>query len=505
MKQRAEVRPLGVYEDFRAAVATGTGSPEQLLRAAKSADARIVLFAAAAPWKGAHEGVLFLGDQETQGFPEEAAALSASTSFSARTPKQQRGIQAKFKEYPDEVFAAAGEAVLKERGDRELIAAFRNTSIHILARELAEADIRSALAAGRAYTAHDWMCDPTGFLFVAENNLGVYEAGDAVPMMNTRINAAVPVPAKLKLFHNDMVIAEAADSKLSYAVKEAGDYRLEAWLTVDGEDRPWIYSGRLHIANPPSLTLPPGDTPSNVEVRRDIVYVEGDPAEAAKHKLDLYLPKDKKNFPVMVFIHGGAWRSGDRSMYAAVGNSFAKAGIGVAIPSYRLMPKSPHPAQIRDVAEAFAWVYQNAGQYGGDSKRIYLAGHSAGGHLAALLALDGAYLKEHAIPPSAIRGVAALSGVYDVSRLPEFESDKGAPDGSPARYVHPQAPPFLITYCQWDYLGLPRQARDFAAALKKAFVGTQLLYIPGENHIAEIVDIWKDDDPIARAILNFIK
>ena len=72
-------------------------------------------------------------------------------------------------------------------------------------------------------------------------------------------------------------------------------------------------------------------------------------------------------------------------MYAVVGNRFAKAGIGVAIPSYRLMPKSPHPAQIRDVAEAFAWVYQNAGQYGGDSKRMYLAGHSAGGHLASTL------------------------------------------------------------------------------------------------------------------------
>jgi hypothetical protein len=72
-------------------------------------------------------------------------------------------------------------------------------------------------------------------------------------------------------------------------------------------------------------------------------------------------------------------------------------------------------------------------------------------------------------------------------------------------YVHPHAPPFLITYCQWDYPALPRQARDFAAAVKKDFIETQLEYIPGENHITEIVDIWKDDDPTAQAILKFIK
>ena len=119
----------------------------------------------------------------------------------------------------------------------------------------------------------------------------------------------------------------------------------------------------------------------------------------------------------MVFIHGGSWRTGDRSMYPLLGNRFAKPGIGVAIPSYRLMPNNPHPAQIEDAAAAFAWVYRNIAQYGGDTKRIYLAGHSAGGHLAALLALDGEYLKKHDVPARAIQGVASMSGVYDVGTL----------------------------------------------------------------------------------------
>ena len=146
------------------------------------------------------------------------------------------------------------------------------------------------------------------------------------------------------------------------------------------------------------------------------------------------------------------------------GDRFAKLGIGVVIPSYRLMPKNPHPAQIEDAAAAFAWVYKNIAQYGGDPKRIYLVGHSAGGHLAALLALDQNYLKKFDIPQGAIHGVAAMSGVYDVTGIPGFVSAKGATDASPLARVHAQAPPFLITYCQWDYLGLPKQARDFAAS-----------------------------------------
>jgi len=71
--------------------------------------------------------------------------------------------------------------------------------------------------------------------------------------------------------------------------------------------------------------------------------------------------------------------------------------------------------------------------------------------------------------------------------------------------VHAHAPPFLITYCQWDYLDLPKQARDFAEELKKKFAGVKIEYIPGESHISEIIDTLKDADPTAHALLDFIK
>jgi acetyl esterase/lipase len=455
-----------------------------------------------------------------------------------KDPREWKSLVAREKEYPDEVFSAGTDPLPQflSRWDKEMSArpftgiaandahqnqifngttfdpyavAFRQVSTHILARELTENDIRASLAAGRAYISYDWLCDPTGFSFIAENNLGLFEMGDQIPLSGlgvggTSLHAALPIPAKIKLIRDGVVVAEANDSKIAYSPKEPGAYRLEAWLTVDGEERPWIFSNAIYVTKTTSLSLPPMTLAPNVEVHKDIVYTDGDPADAAKHKLDLYLPKDKKNFPVILFVHGGSWRSGDRSMYPALGNRFAKLGIGVAVPSYRLMPKNPHPAQIEDTAAAFAWVYKNIAQYGGDANRLYLAGHSAGGHLVALLALDPVYLAKYEIPTTAIKGVAAISGVYDVGKIQGF-ANAGDNSPSPIAHVHPKAPPFLVSYCQWDYLALPFQAREFALALKKSFDPVELLYVPGQGHISEIIHIVQDDDVIAQAILKLIQ
>ena len=91
---------------------------------------------------------------------------------------------------------------------------------------------------------------------------------------------------------------------------------------------------------------------------KDIAYCEGSAEDAAKHKLDIYVPKGKTNasLPVLFFIHGGAWKSGDRSNYVPLGNRYAREGVVTVVPSYRLAPKHPHPAQIEDVAAAFAWT-----------------------------------------------------------------------------------------------------------------------------------------------------
>ncbi|PYM11168.1 MAG: hypothetical protein DME18_14665 [Verrucomicrobia bacterium] len=469
-------------------------------------------------------------------------SLQEYLQSAAKDPDRWRKLIANFKAYPDEFFAAGTDyhPEILAKWDRELATrpftgigandahqnqifqgstfdpyevSFRNLCTHILARELTEPEIRRALREGHVYVSHDWLCDPTGFAFGAINRLGVFPMGDpAVMTGNTRVVALTPLLAKLKLIHHGAVVKETVGTNLTFVPSDPGPYRLEAWLSVDGEERPWIYSNPVYL-KPPSLSdlrLPSRETSPNVEVKKDIDYTPDESADANKHRLDLYLPKDKKPAPVFFFIHGGAWRSGDRSQYLPLGNRFAKEGVLTVVPSYRLAPRNPHPAQIEDVAAAFAWVARHVAEYGGDTNRIYVGGHSAGGHLAALLALDDHYLKTHRLSPKQIRGAIALSGVYDLaegdSQSSVFGKDKQVRrDASPLFHVNGLAPPFLISYCQWDYPTLPVQARVFHAALQKANVAAELVFVARENHISEMISLTQDDDPTAKAILKFIK
>ena len=112
------------------------------------------------------------------------------------------------------------------------------------------------------------------------------------------------------------------------------------------------------------IPLPGAETPEDVDVHNDLAYSAS--ADSA-HKLDFYAPR-AADFPVVVFIHGGDWRIGDRSQYRGLGNRLARAGIGVAIPNFRLMgiAANRHPAQVEDLAEAVAWVHQHVREFGGD-------------------------------------------------------------------------------------------------------------------------------------------
>ncbi len=491
-KNRVVVPPQGIYQDFRAVLSPPPS--EEVVSDARQAGVQILL-----RYDGVTEmrdGILVL--------PVKLLSVPMITPIEGgpgfNTSKGRKSLIHAFKDYPEEVFAIAGKGNLGEHPDL----AFRTSTAHILARELSEPAIRASIAAQRDYDAEDWLCDPTGFHFVAENNLGVYDIGDNVPLLSgTHLRVNLPVPAHIQMYLMDgkvTPVTETTGRDLDYALQKPGDYWVDVSLPVGESELLWIKSSMIHVAKPAALDVPVVPISDSVEVRHAIPYLDDG---IDKHRLDLYLPRGKTNFPVMVFYHGGAWRMGDRSTYALVGYRMAKAGIGVAIPSYRLMPGSPHPAQIEDAAAAFAWVYKNIAQYGGDVSRLYLAGHSAGGHLAALLALDGRYLDKVGVPASAIRGVATMSGVYDVGTMKEFQNADDDP--SPIHHVRADAPPFLITYCQWDYFGLPKQARDFAAALQKKFVAARLVYVPGQSHVSEIMNTIKDDDITARALIEFVR
>ncbi len=478
---------------------------------------------------------------------EDDTDLIAYLKTAASSPAQLQALAQIFKQFPDEAFGAGcdywpeifarWDSITSTRPFTGIAAndahqnqvldggklvldpypvAFRNVVTHILARELTEESVIASLRAGRAYVSHDWLCDPAGFYFIATNNLGVYEMGDAIPLAGTtRLVLRSPIAANWKIFYEGKVVFEQKGALLSYVAAAPGSYRAEAWLEVDGEQRPWIYTNAIRTEKPdyskvglPNQTLDPG-----IGVEKDIEYTAGAAEDAEKHKLDIYKKEGlAANAPVLFFVHGGAWRSGDRKQYPFFGNLFTKSGYIVVVPSYRLSPKVKHPGHIEDVAAAFAWTVKNIAARGGDPARIVVAGHSAGGHLVALLATNPQWLATYGLDARNIRAVLALSGVYNLTALEGstnsavFGSDPDVLRGASAlKQIRSGLPPFLVTYCQWDYATLPQQAVEFHDALKSAGLRSELVYIPGESHITEMTNITKPTDALARTMQNFLE
>lgn len=263
---------------------------------------------------------------------------------------------------------------------------------------------------------------------------------------------------------------------------------------------------------------------SDVVVHKDITYYDGPGHDAKKHLLDLYLPADAENFPVLLFIHGGGWRhghkDGDFNFYHRLGKGLARRGVGVAVAAYRLAPKHKFPAQAEDVARATRWVYENIGEYGGDPGRIFLCGHSAGAHLVALAALDERYLKAEGLPPEAVAGVIGISGPYDVEYMweeggwfarryfvePAFGDEPATwATASAPNYARADAPPFLLIYAEHDHAGLAAQAYRLAGALAARGVQTPVHEVAGRNHLTIIYYAGKEGDSTTELILNFIE
>ena len=240
-----------------------------------------------------------------------------------------------------------------------------------------------------------------------------------------------------------------------------------------------------------------------------VAYYTGADADPVRHKLDLYVPEDRKDFPVLFFVHGGAWRFGNKDLYAPIGRMFARNGIGTVIINYRLSPKVKHPAHIQDVARAFAWTYRHIGQYGGSRDNIFVCGHSAGGHLVALLSCDESHLKAEKLTCKVIKGCIPLSGVYTI--LPNFIFEKAfgkdaavCKAASPLAHVKGEHPPALIVYAEKDYLTLDRMAEQFCKKLKGCDCEAEILKIAKRDHISLIVQTANETDPTTQAILHFV-
>jgi acetyl esterase/lipase len=206
-----------------------------------------------------------------------------------------------------------------------------------------------------------------------------------------------------------------------------------------------------------------------------------------RQRLDVYTPWHAAGKPIIVFWYGGGWENGRKSQYRFVGAALAKAGYVAVLPDYRLFPEVKFPAFVQDGAEAVAWVVSHAAEIGGDPKRIYLAGHSAGAHLAGMLAYDRSQLERVGLAPDTVRGYIGLSGPYALDPNNDtyrtiFAAPFGLADWQPVQLAKRGAPPALLLHGEVDDVVNVSHARRMAAQLEALGVDVTLRIYPGRGH-----------------------
>lgn len=238
-------------------------------------------------------------------------------------------------------------------------------------------------------------------------------------------------------------------------------------------------------------------------VVRDVHY--GDtPADATSaHALDVYTPADRSAgpTPVMVYVHGGGWKGGDKARVGSKVEYFTGRGWAFVSVNYRLLPAGRHPANVDDVAAAIAWVHDHAAEHGIDPDAIFVMGHSAGAHLAALVATNPAPLRKVGKPLGVLKGAIPVDTMaYDIPGMLAANPEMGHAevfgpdpavrrDASPQLHVAPAAgiPPFLICYSrgvtQAD--GAAKRAaaaQAFAATLRGAGIAADVVDASDRSH-----------------------
>ncbi len=253
----------------------------------------------------------------------------------------------------------------------------------------------------------------------------------------------------------------------------------------------------------------------------NVLYAEIPGFDKNLTSLDLYVPKKGDKLPVMVFIHGGAWRMGDKSNHSKKPLRFVREGYIFASINYRMSPGVTFPVYVQDVAKAIGWIYKNISTYGGDRDKIFIMGHSAGAHLAALVAIDGKYLEEEGYKLDLLKGVVLLDGAgYDIPKIKEVNKNlfnrlyKPAfgdnpvilKEASPLYHVEKgrDIPPFFIIYAGSREMSKLESAW-LEESLKNAGVHAELYHASDKNHGTLNRELGADKDEATEKILEFLK
>ena len=264
---------------------------------------------------------------------------------------------------------------------------------------------------------------------------------------------------------------------------------------------------------------------AKLNVKRDIPYA--DPADP-RQKVDLYAPEGAKNLPVVFWIHGGGWQTGDKSDVQVKPQAFADKGFVFVSTGYRLLPNVDMGTIFRDIAKSVRWVHDHIAEHGGDPKRILVMGHSAGAQLAALICIDDRYLQAEGLSLAIIKGCVPVDGdTYDVPAIIETAETRRRVHGQPqAEFGHREKfgndpakhrdysavthvakgkgiPPFLILHVA-DHPDTSAQAERLEAVLKDAGIPARRFAARETNHSKLNENLGLPDDPPTKALFEFV-
>jgi acetyl esterase/lipase len=261
------------------------------------------------------------------------------------------------------------------------------------------------------------------------------------------------------------------------------------------------------------------------DVKRDIPYAN--PGHK-RQVLDVYSPKKAKDLPVVFWIHGGGWQTGDKANVQLKPKVFVEKGCVFVSTNYRLLPSVDMATIVRDVAKSIRWVHDHVSEYGGDPKRLFVMGHSAGAQLAALVCTDERYLKAEGLSLAIVKGCVPVDGdTFDVPAIIETAETRRRVHGLPqAKFGHREKfgndpakhrdfsavthvakdkgiPPFLILHVA-EHPDTSAQAQRLGNALKAAGVPVTVFGARETTHGKINADLGKPIDPATKALFEFV-
>ena len=234
---------------------------------------------------------------------------------------------------------------------------------------------------------------------------------------------------------------------------------------------------------------------------KDVTYLPK--SDSPDRKLNIFVPRkiSKKPMPIVLFVHGGNWNSGNKNLYGFIGRNFAKKGVITVIPSYTLSPNANYDQMTREIAASILWTKENIKEYNGDPEKIFVTGHSAGGHLVALATMN----PEYGVPPKTVSGIilndaAGLDMKNYLENYPPTNQDdylttwtnnpKEWENASPIYFLNTETPPFLIYIGKKTYQSIKVENERFLNELTKYQKNVPTIYLNKKHNAMVLQYFW---------------